>query len=82
MTRQNREIVRLKRTIRRCLNQATSRGDIDGHDALGVLMVLSAEMVARVRDDGCRAEFVDTVVTKFPAAVDLERALQKGATLQ
>jgi hypothetical protein len=80
--RQVRAIARLKKDITAKLVDAVGKGDIDGHDALGVLMVLSARMVAQVEDEDTRDEFVRTVLDNFETAVVLERQLPVTETLQ
>ena len=74
-------IVLLKRAIRR-LNVAAVQDGMPGEQVLGVLMSLSAEMIARVSDDKMRGKFVDIVVSRFADAVMLEREVPGEVTWQ
>jgi len=75
------EIVRLKRTIRSQVNAAVRNG-LCGEQALGILMSLSAEIIAGVSDDKVRGEFVDMVVSQFADAVTFEREVPGEVTWQ
>ncbi len=76
------EIVELKRSIRFQINQAAALGTLNGHDLLGIMMNLLAEMVARVDDQSARDEIVATVVGFFPFAVTMEIETPQRITLQ
>ena len=75
-------IALLKQSIRMQLNAAARNGHIDGTDALGVLVALTAEMVARVADDCERDQLVTEVVECFPSIVQIEREVPEGTTWQ
>jgi hypothetical protein len=77
-----KEIAALKQAIRGRLHAAAMRSDIDGHEALGILLSLAAEFVSKVGDDDLRNEFVGTVVGSFPAFVELERNCVEGMRRQ
>jgi len=75
------QIATLKRTIRLQINTAVRDG-LCGEQALGILMSLSAEIIASVSDDKVRGEFVDMVVSQFPDAVTFEREVPGEVTWQ
>ncbi len=76
------QIATLKRTIRAQINASVRDGHLCGEQALGVLMSLSAEIIASVSDDKMRGEFVDMVVSQFPDAVMFEREVPGEVTWQ
>ena len=57
--------------VRRIVNSAVARGDIDGHDALAIHMEIITTMIAQVRDPAQRAEFVVTMVQALPQMVEV-----------
>ena len=73
----SKEMAHLKRLIRKQMNNAARKGTLNGPDLLGVLMCVASEMVAKVKDDDLRTEFVESVVGFFPHAVDLARETPK-----
>ena len=72
----------LRQTIRSCLNAAVRDGTIEGEDALGVLVGLSAEMVAGVQDVKLRGDIVCGIVDHFPSMVLIEVEVPEGVTWQ
>ncbi len=76
------QIALLKRTIRAQVNTAVRDGHLCGEQVLGILMSLSAEIIASVSDDKVRGEFVDMVVSQFPDAVIFEREVPGEVTWQ
>ena len=76
------QIAALKRTIRSQVNAAVRDGHLCGEQVLGILMSLSAEIIASVSDDKARGEFVDMVVSQFPDAVMFEREVPGEVTWQ
>jgi len=75
------QIALLKQAIRR-LNVAAVQDGMSGEQVLGILMSLSAEIIASVSDDKTRGEFVDMVVSQFPDAVMFEREVPGEVTWQ
>jgi hypothetical protein len=59
--------------LRRIINEAVARGEIDGHDALAIHMEIVTTMIALVRDPAERAEFVVTIVQALPQMVEVVR---------
>lgn len=57
--------------LRRIINEAVARGEIDGHDALAIHMEIITTMIAQVRDPAMRAEFVVTLVSALPQMVEV-----------
>ncbi len=76
------QIALLKRYIRAQVNTAVRDGHLCGEQVLGILMSLSAEIIASVSDDKTRGEFVDMVVSQFPDAVTFEREVPGEMTWQ
>lgn len=80
--REGKSIAGVKQRIRAILNVARMRDEIDGHQALAVLLSLGAEFVAKVQCDSVREEFVRTVQVAFPEFVELERLSDEGMKRQ
>ena len=57
--------------LRRLINDAVARNEIDGHDALAIHMEIVTTMIALVRDPAQRAEFVVTLVSALPQMVEV-----------
>jgi hypothetical protein len=59
--------------LRRIINEAVARAEIDGHDALAIHMEIITTMIALVRDPAERDEFVVTIVEVLPQMVEVVR---------
>ena len=57
--------------VRRIINQAVARNEIEGPDALAIYMEIITTMIAQVRDPNERTEFVITLVRSLPQMVEI-----------
>jgi hypothetical protein len=71
MTNRDQAKRALTAQLRRIINEAVMRGEIDGHDALAIHMEIITTMIALVRDPAQRAEFVVTLVSALPQMVEV-----------
>lgn len=72
----------LKRRLRMTIAAAVRDGDIEGVDALDVVVSVAAEMVALVDDDRRRRDMTEDVSRIFPDMVTVIREIPPGASIQ